>query len=127
MGNVLIYLMAITITMPIILTATVYFLSYKITNHKRKAFHLAVNWTTLFYILSTIHLLFIILGHYFIAIILGVILSILILVIVYQWRYKTEILIFQAIKLSWRIYFLLFFILYVLLILIGILQRITFY
>lgn len=123
----MVYLISIVIAMPIFATLFIYIISNKIVRHKRKAFHIAINWTTLLYIISTTELLFVIFTKYYIGIIIGIILLILIIVILYQWKTKTEIVFGKAVKVSWRIYFLLFSISYVLLLVIGIIQRIVFY
>lgn len=123
----IVYLIGSMVTFPIFPTLLVYLITYKMTDHKFKAIHNAVNWTTLLYIVATIHLSYIIFGYYFVSFIVGLLLFILIITMIIQWQMKTEVVFSKAFKISWRVYFLLFFILYIILSLIGILQRIIYY
>lgn len=119
--------MALIITFPILATILIYFITYKVTGHKIKAIHNAVNWTTLLYIFATTFLSYTIFGPYLISIILSLLLLVLITIIIIQWKIKTEVVFVRALKVSWRIYFLLFLSLYIILSLIGVLQRIIYY
>lgn len=123
----MIYFIALILALPILATFFVYFITYKITQHKAKSFHRAVDVTTLLYIGSTAQLLQIVFERSFISIIISILLIVLIILIIYQWKVNTEIIFRKAFKVAWRIYFLFFVCLYVVLIFYGILQRIIFF
>lgn len=127
MVDAIIYVFALLITVPIITTISVYMICKRIVHYNLKAVHIAINWTTCFYIISSLILLKIILGRPFTGIIIGILLSVLTIIIIYQWRTKTEIVFTRAVKILWRICFLSFFILYNILVLGGIVNRILFY
>ena len=127
MVDAIINFIAFMITIPIIATLLVYLLSKKMVRHKGKAFHLAVNLTTILYIFASIILLYIIFESYFIGIILVCFIGTLAIIITFQWRTTTEIIFIRAIKISWRICFLAFFIMYICLVVYGIIERILFH
>lgn len=127
MVEAIINFFAFVITIPIIATLLIYLFSKRIVRHKGKALHLAINVTTVLYIIASMMLLHIIFGHYFIGIILVFFMVILSIIIVFQWKTTTEILLVRAIKIGWRICFLTFFILYICLMMYGIIQRIFFH
>ena len=120
----LIYTLAFFITAPIVATIIVYFLSSLRHRNSMKALHKAVNWTTVFYILSVWLMLAMIFNRNFIGIILILLLVILAMIIFFQWKWKQDVQFRKALKLLWRISFLLFLILYICLALFGILKYI---
>lgn len=117
----IIYLLAVFLTVPILATGLVYGISKKITRKHWKSVHRAVNWTTILYIISVSLGLSILFDRPYPGIILIVLLSLLACIVIVQWKTQTEIVFSKALKLLVRISFLLFFGLYVMLVVTGIL------
>ncbi|WP_218917910.1 DUF3397 domain-containing protein [Lentibacillus amyloliquefaciens] len=114
-----VYVIGIIITIPVIATTTVYAGSKMLHNNKWKAFHAAVNWTTLLYIIAVIAMLKTIFESTFLSFILLMLLSLFTVIVVFHWKMYTEIVFNKIFKIFWRVCFLIFFLLYVLLIVIG--------
>lgn len=123
MVNYIIYIIAFMITLPFIATILAYIIFKNLYSQQWKAIHQAVNWTTIFYIAAVTLLLTIIFNRGFITIILLVLLCMLAGIIIFQWKVNTEVELKKALKILWRICFLLFLISYIVLVIIGILQR----
>ena len=123
MLDFIIYTLSFFITIPFLASLLVYLVSMVIDRNKLKAIHRLVNWTTHFYIIAVTVMLSIIFNWSFIGIVLILLLSLLTLIIFIQWKTKRDVEITRAVKLLWRISFLLFFVLYSCLLLIGILQQ----
>lgn len=119
-------IIASLITFPIFSTWIIYKIGNKVVRQKSRALHIAVNWTTILYILSTIMMLHIIFEQHFIGIIFGLILSILAIIIIWQWKTKTEILFSKAIKILWRLCFIIFLVTYFILVFYGIAMKMFF-
>ncbi|RKQ37389.1 DUF3397 domain-containing protein [Oceanobacillus halophilus] len=124
MVNFIVYIFAFLITIPMIATALVYFISLKLQRIKKKAFHTAVNWTTIFYVIAVIILFQINFSIKSTGYILIFILGVLTIIILYQWKVGVEIELKKAFRVLWRFCFLLFLLIYILLVCIGIIMRI---
>ncbi|RDW17935.1 DUF3397 domain-containing protein [Oceanobacillus chungangensis] len=120
MVDVIIYIIAFLMTVPMFLTTVIYFLSIKFHQPVWKAVHAAVNWSTIFYIMAVILILDMTFDLHVIGIVLVFFLLLLGLFIYLQWKFNTEVKVTKAFKLVWRICFLLFLILYICLVIIGI-------
>ena len=126
MINFISMIIACLITFPFVPTLLIYKVSKKIVRHKLHALHLAINWTTILYILATIIMLNNIFEQQVIGIILGLILLFLAIIIIWQWKTKTEVLFSRAIKILWRLCFLIFLVAYMMIATYGIVIRIIF-
>lgn len=126
MRDMTINVIAILITVPFVPMLILYFITKTITGHQQKAVHVAVNWTTFLYIISSLTMFYIIFGQMFIGIFLIIFLLLFTLLVIAQWRIKTEINFVRTFKIFWRVCFIVFFILYVVLVLIGIVERMFF-
>lgn len=124
MGQAIIYLIAFFITFPFLATWIVFFISKKIYNHQWRAIHLSVNLTTFLYICSTFVMIKLMFNQYFLGVFLIISISILALIIIIQWKTKTEVLFVRAVKQLWRVCFLMFSILYSILVITGIIIKI---
>lgn len=120
----LVFLIAFLITVPIIATVAAYLFFRKIYAQKWKAIHRAVHWTTIFYVIAVSLLLKIIFNRGFVSAIIILLLSILAVIIFYQWKVHVEVEMGKALKVLWRFCFLLFLVAYILLVIVGIIQRI---
>ena len=108
MINYLSIIIALLITFPFIPTIIVYKVSDKIVKHKLRALHIAINWTTILYIFATIRILNMMFDQQFIGIVIGLILVLLAIIIIWQWKIKTEVLLNKALKILWRLCFIVF-------------------
>src|SRR5690625_502107 len=125
MGKTLIVIVAFFTTFPFLATWMMFWLGNKIyAEHKWKAIHFSINWTTIFYLFAVITMLKMIFDTYFLGILLVLLLIILSIIIIIQWRTRMEILMTRALKQLWRVCFLLSAFFYVILVVIGIIKQI---
>lgn len=120
-----IYILAILITVPPVLALIVYYFSLKRFHSTMRAVHATVRWTTLFFIVAVDLLISVVFNISATGGIIVALLILLTLIIYYQWK-NTEIRLRKALRLLWRITFLLFFVLYLLLLLAGVVKQIVF-
>lgn len=119
MINIVSNVMGFSITFPILVTVVVYVFSIKQLRSKWKAVHTAVNYTTLFYILSVITVLYNLTNQMFVAHVLIFLIFLLGISVVFQWKTKGEIIFKYAWKVFWRFTFLLFLSLHICVMVIG--------
>jgi Protein of unknown function (DUF3397) len=124
MGELILFILAFLITLPIFSTIVVYYILKYIYGNPIRAFHKAINWTTVLYILAVNTMLTYLFESFFIGYIFVVMLLILTFLIVNQWKKNIEIDYGRAFKLLWRLSFLLYFILYIILVVYGIIEHI---
>ncbi|WP_026906017.1 DUF3397 domain-containing protein [Paucisalibacillus globulus] len=124
MLDFLIVLLAFIITAPILMTILTYYSLKLIYQNPIKAFQKAISWTTIIYILEVNTMFSYLFGRSFLGYIIVLMLCVLTIVIVLQWKNNVEINYQKALKLLWRISFLIFFVLYIILVIIGIVKAI---
>lgn len=100
------------IILPPIISWMIYFLPAHKGQNQWRRIHRTVQFSACFYIAAVSCLLRILFGHYYIALILIVLISFLGIILIVQWRKKTEVVLRKGLKTLWRISFLLFFPLY---------------
>jgi hypothetical protein len=123
MMTILTSVISIFFTVPVLGFIAVFFLSKLLTKNSRKSVHIALDYTTILFIISVHFLLVTILGKsYFWLIILIIILSGMIFSVTH-WKIKGEIDFNKVLKGVWRFNFLFFFVVYIALTLIGIIER----
>lgn len=125
MSSLIANLFAAIITIPLLGYLIVFFISKYLLKNNRKAFHMAIDWSTAFLIFAVHHLIIVIWEHsylWLLAILMIFLASGFVLV---HWKVKQEILIKPILKGFWRMNFLLFFIAYFFLLVFGIVQRIS--
>ncbi|GLO65896.1 MULTISPECIES: DUF3397 family protein [Oceanobacillus] len=115
MKDILIYTFATAISFPFIVTIGIYWISKWTRSSNWKAIHVAVHWSTLFYIIAVSIILNLLLQQSFIGFILLFFLIFLMLIIIYQRKKQTDVELLKAFRIVWRGAFLLFFTLYFLL------------
>lgn len=120
MLDVITYTIAFLITVPVLSSLIVYFISMKVEHNIWKSIHRVVSWTTIFYIIAVLIMLQLIFDRSFTGLIFIFLLSILTFIIIIQWKKHRDIQFRIAIKILWRISFLLFFLLYGCFMFIGI-------
>ncbi|WP_186577562.1 DUF3397 domain-containing protein [Aquibacillus kalidii] len=119
MIDLIAYTLGVCITFPFLLTCIVYIIVKKTVRNKWKAIHFSVNSTTIFYIISVGVMLNVLFGQNFTGIILIILLLILSLFVIIQWKSKGEVAIPIVWKLFWRFTFLLFFVGQFLMVIVG--------
>src|SRR5690625_1646241 len=118
------YIIAFFITVLVIAIWLMYFILVKWNWPKLKAFHQAVNWTTLLYIIAVLILFWLNFRINLMGVIIIFFLSALAVIIFMQWKLNMEVLLSRALKLLWRFLFLLFGLLYICLLIYDIAYRI---
>jgi hypothetical protein len=124
MVNFFSYIIAFFITVPVIATWLMYFILVKWNRPMLRAFHQAVNWTTLLYIIAVLILFWLNFRVNLTGVIIIFFLSALAVIIFMQWKLNMEVLLSRALKLLWRFLFLLFGLLYICLLIYDIAYRI---
>lgn len=117
-------LLIIFITFPMIATLIVYYITYALFSHRWKAIHISVQATAIFYIIAVIILLERFLEQTVIGIILILLISLLAIILIVQWKKKTEVVLRNGLKVLARISFLLFALIYLLLLSYEFIQNI---
>lgn len=125
MGQFLIYFIAFFTTFPILASFLIYWLGRFIYQNPIAAFLKAVNWTTFFYIFSTIIIIQMIFDRDVIPLFFILILCFLSIIVLLQWKKRKEIILFRAFKQLWRACFLFFSLTYVCLVFFGIIYYMT--
>ncbi|MCD5322581.1 MULTISPECIES: DUF3397 domain-containing protein [Pontibacillus] len=123
MNQVIAYLAAILITMPIPLTIIVYLIMRKTVKNKKKSLHMTVNSMTVIYVLAVPAALFVIFERSYISYVFILLLLLLSLFIYLQWKVRDEIEFRKAFKGFWRFSFLLFAGLHISLTIYGLANR----
>lgn len=124
MENLLSWIVATAVTAPLLAWYLVYIITVKMTRKKKFSFRLAVDLSTIFFILSVHFILIELVGKSFLWVILLMIIGAAGAFTVLHWKTKDDIQIHKVIKGAWRFNFLLFSTGYVLLLLIGLVHRI---
>ncbi|WP_371017469.1 DUF3397 domain-containing protein [Pseudalkalibacillus sp. JSM 102089] len=124
MENLLSWIVATAVTIPLLAWYLVYIITVKTTRKKKFSFRLAVDVSTIFFILSVHFILVELLGQSFLLVILLMIIGAAGAFTVLHWKMKDDVEIHKVIKGAWRFNFLLFSTGYIVLVLIGLVHRI---
>lgn len=103
----------IVVVLPVLLSAITYTLGVRLTKNKWKSIHKTVQWTAIFYLFADIILIKMIFNVQVIGYTLIIIIFMLAIIIVNQWKKENEVSLIKGFKLMWRIIFLFFAILYI--------------
>ncbi|MGB8001866.1 MAG: DUF3397 domain-containing protein [Anaerobacillus sp.] len=125
MENILASVAATAVTVPLLAWYLIYIITVKMTKKKKFSFRLAVDLSTIFFILSVHFILIEISGRSFLWIILLLIIGAAIGFTVLHWKTKEDVQIHKVVKGAWRFNFLLFSTGYFILLLIGLVHRIV--
>lgn len=109
---------------PFIITFIIYRFIYRKKQNVKKAMKKTITYSTLIYIISVLYLIRMLFGSYFIGYILIILISLLGLILVIQWKNGEEVLLWSGIKVLWRFCFLLFFMSYLSLLIYYFIQSI---
>ena len=123
MSTILASLFATLVTLPLLTMIVIYFISRKITRSNKKSFHYAIDFSTVFFILSVHYLIVTIWDKSFFLILTSILLVIGIFIVIVQYKVREELDFTRVAKGFWRLNFLLFFVAYFCLSLYGIIKR----
>lgn len=115
---------ATIVTVPILALFLFYVFARFMTKNNKRSFHLAIDFSTFFFILAVHFLSFIIWKQSFLWIILVVLVAIATIMVITQYKIKQEIHFKRVAKGFWRFNFLLFFFAYFCLAFFGLIKRI---
>ncbi|WP_067838864.1 DUF3397 family protein [Amphibacillus sediminis] len=109
MIQILTYLLAVSVTFPIIVTLIIYGVRKMITGNNKRAIHESMQFSAIFYLI----LFFIMFEQTFHFSIIGpvtlVLLIVFLILIIFQWKLVGDILIRRVCQLYWRALFLILF------------------
>ncbi|WP_347550459.1 DUF3397 domain-containing protein [Pseudalkalibacillus hwajinpoensis] len=125
MEHIVSWIVATAVTVPLLAWYIVYIITVKMTRKKKFSFRLAVDLSTVFFILSVHFIAIELFGRSFLWLILLLIISAAVGFTILHWKTKEDIHIRKVIKGAWRFNFLLFSTGYFLLLLIGLVHRIV--
>ncbi len=113
-------IIAILATVPVITFLILFFIFKARTKKTTRSIQLAADFSALFFIIAVSTLFYILFENHFIPWIVVSYLIVLLIVLFYQYVKNEEIIINRALRIVWRIGFIMMFMLYVLLFLITI-------
>lgn len=116
---------AALITVPMIGYLAVFIISKQITGNHRRSVNCAIDFSTFLLVLSVHFLIITIWERSYFWLILLVLLVLAALFVWIHWKFKKEIVLPKVFKGFWRFNFLLFFTVYIILVLFGLVQRVT--
>lgn len=124
MGDFIILILAMILTLPIPFLFVLYFLSRKWYGRKKKAVHQTANLSVPVFILAVHVLLLVLFNQSFLAYIVIFLLLLLGLSLIIQYKIHDELQFVRAFRGFWRVSFLLFTVIYLGLSIFGILGRV---
>jgi hypothetical protein len=116
---------ATLVTIPLLGYLAVFIISKQITKKHRRSVHIALDVSTFLFILSVHFLIIVIWDQSYLWMILLSLLVTAVIFVIIHWMVKQEISLRVMFKGFWRFNFLLYFTVYVILIIIGLVQRVT--
>ncbi|MBT2687927.1 DUF3397 domain-containing protein [Bacillus sp. ISL-47] len=125
MNTVFSAFIATLVTIPLLGYIAVFIISKQITKNHRRSVHIALDVSTFLFILSVHFLIIVIWDKSYLWMILLSLLVTAVIFVIIQWRVKQEISLRIMFKGFWRFNFLLYFSAYIVLIIIGLVQRVT--
>ncbi|MFD2443417.1 DUF3397 domain-containing protein [Bacillus sp. CGMCC 1.16607] len=124
MSNVISSFIAFFITIPILMYIIIFIISKQFTKNHRKSVHLALDYSTIFFIMSVHFLVKTIWDHSYLSFIFIFMLSCAIIFAIMNWKIKGEIIFTRIFKGFWRFSFLIFFLAYIGLTIYGVIVRV---
>ncbi|MEC1892659.1 DUF3397 domain-containing protein [Cytobacillus firmus] len=118
-------LIATLVTLPLLGYLAVFVISKQITKKHKKSVHIALDVSTFLFILAVHYLIIVIWDKSYLWMIILSLLIAAVFFIIIQWRIKQEINIRVFFKGFWRFNFLLYLTAYIILMIIGLVQRVT--
>lgn len=125
MSSIFSSIIATFVTIPLLGYMLVFIISKQVTRQHRRSVHIALDVSTLLFVISVHYLILAIWEQSYLWVIILVMLFFAIIFVVIHWRVKQEINLPLVFRGYWRFNFLLFFTVYVVLIVIGLVQSVT--
>jgi hypothetical protein len=116
---------ATLVTLPLVGYLLMFIFSKQLTKNHKRSVQRAIDFSTLLFIISNHFLIVVIWGKSFLWLILLILITLAIIFVLYHWKVRQEIEYTRVFKGYWRMNFLLFFSSYVVLIIYGIIQRVS--
>ncbi|RFU60320.1 DUF3397 domain-containing protein [Bacillus sp. V59.32b] len=116
---------ATIITIPFFAYLIFFVIAKQITKNHRRAVHLSMDFSTLLFILSVHYLILAIWGESVFWLLLLIMIALALLVVIVHYKVKGEIVIHKVAKGFWRMNFAFFFCAYFILVLCGLVYRVT--
>lgn len=113
------------ITVPILVYILVFIVNKLITKNHRKSVQRALDYSTVFFILSVHFILITVWEKSYLSIIFIFMLFCAIIFVIINWKLKGEIVITRFFKGYWRFCFLIFFMAYIVLTVYGLIDRVS--
>ena len=125
MSSVFSSIIATLVTVPILGYLLVFIICKQWTKQHRRSVHLALDISTILFIISVHYLIFTIWQKSYLWVIILSMLFIAMIFVVIHWRFKQEINIPLVFRGYWRFNFILFFSAYIVLIIIGLVKSVS--
>lgn len=125
MSDALAWILATFVTLPILAFYLIYIVTVKITKNKKYSIKLAVDLSTIIFIISVYYIAYEIWSFSLFWFILIAILLVAIIFTLIHWKVSDDIDMVKLIKGIWRVNFILFFIAYFILSIYGLFVRIS--
>jgi CDP-diglyceride synthetase len=123
LSSIISAVMTIFLMVPLLGFIIIYFLYKMITKNSLKSFHVALDLSTVLFILAVHFLTMTIWGESFFWLIAILLIIIAMVFVVVHWKVKGEIVLNKVFKGFWRFNFLIFFLAYITLTFYGLLHR----
>lgn len=122
MSSFLSSVLTVLFALPILSTVIVFLFGKAITKNSRKSVHMALDYSTIFYIISVHFLIVTIWRISLFWLILVIMLVIAMIFVLVHWKVQEEIIITRVIKGFWRVNFIMFFLVYIALTFFGLIS-----
>lgn len=121
--DIFIYVIVFFIVFPFVLTGIIFLINKWLGVHPLKAFHRSMAWSTIFYILAVIQMFMMFFQRIVFGVVVGLFLCVLSFIIIQQRKNQSDIDLRRAIRVLWRLCFVLFALFYFLLVMYGMIIR----
>ncbi|MGJ7922501.1 DUF3397 domain-containing protein [Neobacillus sp. LXY-4] len=125
MSGFISHVIAAFVTIPILGYLCVFFISKPLLKNHRKAVHLAIDFSTVLFVLAVHHLILVIWEVSYLWLIFLLMIIVALIFVIIHWKTKHEIVFLPIIKGFWRMNFLIFFTTYLVLLVVGLIQRLS--
>lgn len=125
MSSVFSAVIATLVTVPLLGYLLVFIISKQVTRQHRRSVHIALDVSTILFIISVHYLIVTIWNQSYLWVIILAMLVIAMVFVLIHWRVKQEINFPRVFRGYWRFNFLLFFTAYVVLVVIGLVQSVS--
>ncbi len=116
---------ATLVTLPLVGYLLIFILNKQLTKNHKRSVQRAIDFSTLLLIIANHFLIVVIWGESFLWLIFLILIVLALIFVLYHWKVRQEIEYSRVFKGYWRMNFLLFFFSYVVLLIVGIVQRVS--